>query len=385
MRVCFLLSEIFAWGKYGGYGSMTRILATGLASKGVDVKVVVPRRPGQKSREKIDDIDVISYPAWRVFSSDLYKYIDADIYHSEEATISTYVAQKAMPDRQHLITIIDPWDLRDWYYEFLYDVKGNPKRGFIYPFLWYYYRSRLVKASVNRAESIFSQARFLIPKVHKLFNTKEPPNFLPNPYFISEQECIKAREPTVCYLGRWDPRKRPEFFFELAKFFPNVKFIAFGKAHNHKRDVKLRTRYSNLSNLELPGFIDQFKSNKFKCLLRKSWVLANTSIREGLPASFVEAASYRCAILSAVDSDDFASRGGFHVKSKNSINNPPELGGLGTSIEDFAEGLEWLLERDRWREKGNFGFNYVSDVHDLNKVVHTHISIYQSVLTGKND
>jgi hypothetical protein len=43
--------EIFAWGKYGGFGRATRIIGRELVKRGYEVYAVVPRRPGQKPVE----------------------------------------------------------------------------------------------------------------------------------------------------------------------------------------------------------------------------------------------------------------------------------------------------------------------------------------------
>src|SRR5919109_1619178 len=40
MKICFVVNEFFGWGKYGGFGSATRMIATGLAANGVEGDVV---------------------------------------------------------------------------------------------------------------------------------------------------------------------------------------------------------------------------------------------------------------------------------------------------------------------------------------------------------
>ena len=37
------------------------------------------------------------------------------------------------------------------------------------------------------------------------------------------------------------------------------------------------------------GFVDQFQSARLQSILSQSWILVNTSVREGLPTSFLEA------------------------------------------------------------------------------------------------
>jgi glycosyltransferase involved in cell wall biosynthesis len=111
------------------------------------------------------------------------------------------------------------------------------------------------------------------------------------------------------------------------------------------------------------GFIDQFQGDKLSSILSKSWVMVNTAAREGLPNSFIEAAAHGCAILSAVDPDDFSSQFGFHVKDDN-----------------FVNGLNLLLENDRWRERGKRGHEYVSQVFASGKAIDQHLRIYKDLV-----
>ena len=84
MRICFILSEIFSWGKYGGYGSIARSIAGGLAEQGMDVHAILPLRKGQNRLEVLDGVKVHGVPPWELFSPAIYRQVGADIYHSQE-------------------------------------------------------------------------------------------------------------------------------------------------------------------------------------------------------------------------------------------------------------------------------------------------------------
>jgi glycosyltransferase involved in cell wall biosynthesis len=187
--------------------------------------------------------------------------------------------------------------------------------------------------------------------------------FLPTPVEVPEH-IEKAAEPTVCFVSRWDKRKRPEIFFELARTFPNVRFIAAGASRNPEWDAYLRETYGGLPNLEMAGFIDQFASNKLAQLLDKSWIMVNTAAREGLPNSFIEALAHGCALLSEVNPDGFASQYGYAVSDGN-----------------FTAGLRHLLDGDRWRGLAERGYNYVRDTFALDRAIARHLAIY-SEMTG---
>jgi glycosyltransferase involved in cell wall biosynthesis len=219
--------------------------------------------------------------------------------------------------------------------------------------------------AVHKADALFCQAKFIIPKVISMYNLKRRPNFLPNPVSVPKKKPVKkAGEPTVCFIARWDPVKRPEIFFELAKRFPNVRFIAIGKAHNEKRDGYLRKRCDDIPNLTCPGFVSEEEKSK---ILERSWIYANTSIRECLPVAFLEALAHKCAILSSENPDDLAENFGYRVSE--------------SSLMGYIKGLEGLLKDDLWKEKGEKGFQYVKQVHEMDNVIDQYIDIYNKMLS----
>ncbi|MBT7774405.1 MAG: hypothetical protein HN736_06785, partial [Anaerolineae bacterium] len=75
------------------------------------------------------------------------------------------------------------------------------------------------------------------------------------------------------------------------------------------------------------------------------------------------AAGHKCAILSNINADNFSSEFGYHVEN-----------------DDFTKGLNFLLENDRWREKGLAGYSYVKDLYSLEKAMEKHINIYADIL-----
>src|SRR3990172_2269150 len=98
MHVCLICVEIFAWGKYGGFGRATRIIGRELAKRGIEVFAVVPRREGQKPVEQLDGMTVLSFPRHFPWTSGvLYKECDADIFHSQEPSFGSFLAMKKMP------------------------------------------------------------------------------------------------------------------------------------------------------------------------------------------------------------------------------------------------------------------------------------------------
>jgi glycosyltransferase involved in cell wall biosynthesis len=264
-----------------------------------------------------------------------------------------------MPTKKHLITFRDPRFFQDWITELRY-----PSRSYLHTLLaWFYEANVLVRQAIRHADCLSVCAPHLAGRIVAHYHLQEAPLLLATPVRVPATAPVKSSEPTVCFLARWDRRKRPECFLELAKEFPRVRFIAAGSGQHRTRDTSLRRRYGHLPNLELSGFINQFDSDTLAALLGRSWVLVNTSVREGLPTSFLEAMAQRCALLSRVDPDAVATRFGYHAQH-----------------DDFATGLASLLSDDAWRARGEAGYHYVRKGFELGRVVERHIEVYRDLL-----
>jgi glycosyltransferase involved in cell wall biosynthesis len=360
VKVCLICVELFAWGKYGGYGSATRLLGRELQRRGVSVSAVIPRRGDQKPVEELDGITVLGFPVRAPWvARRLLRDCNADIYHSEHPSLATRLAIDAMPTRKHLITFRDPHALADWLIEL-----RHPSTSRLRTLLSCVYESLGVRSAVRRADGLFCCNPDMEPRVRQVYGKVATLRTLPSPIAIPHRAMRKSPEPTVCFVGRWDPRKRPELFLETAARWPEVRFVAVGKAADARHDAALRRRYGGRRNLELTGFIDPFVSEALSNVFERSWVLMNTSSREGLPTSFLEALAHRCALLSAVDPAGVARRFGACVDD-----------------DDFDEGLRRLFRGDAWKEKGESGYQYVRDNHDLPHAVDQHLAAYAEVLS----
>ncbi len=367
MRICFVVPELFAFNRFGGYGNFVRIVARELQKRNIEVCAVIWRDPGQRSLENVEGILTLSYPYNFLNGSalshvlsyrkarELYRIADADVYHSVEASIDSYIATKEMPDKKHLIHFQDPYEPED------YVLMSKVDKSFNFTFTKkavFQANKYIVKKACKRAE-LFTQAKYFVPRVKKLYSITKEIKFLPNPISIPDKCIAKDSEPTVCFLGRWDPQKRVEMFLNLAKEFPQVHFIALGRSHNKTYDLQVREKYKNVKNLSMPGFVtEETKSD----ILGRSWILVSTSIREGLPIAFLEALTQKTAILSSVNPDNLASSYGLHVTD-----------------DDFKIGLKKLINNRLWAAKGEEGYKYVCEVHDINKVINQYVETYKEL------
>ena len=155
MKVCFICNQIASWGKIGGFGTATRAIGAGLAKRGVEVVAVVPRRQqqGQRDAEQLDGITVYGTGSWETMTSGrIFREIDADIYHSQEPTVASRLAQLAVPEKVHIVTCRDPRGIADHFVELNHT---NVYRRLIFPVTWYYEVGPHVKRAVRNATKVF--------------------------------------------------------------------------------------------------------------------------------------------------------------------------------------------------------------------------------------
>lgn len=367
MKICLVSPEVFHWGVHGGFGYLTWMLGKKLAEKGIDVSVVTMRRGGQGEMEWLDGVKVYGYPThpaglgsiWaRRESVKYFRRADADIYHSQAISYSSYVAHVAAPEKKHILTFQDPYDLEEWRRIAIVE----PKYETLMHKLRVEAEIRFLAKTCKRMDALYSQAFFLIPKAVKLYDLETEPRFLPNPVPVPAEKVEKAEKPTVCFLARWDPQKRVELFFQLAEKHPEIDFIAMGKSHSKEKDAELRQVYKHLPNLKMTGFVSEKDK---QLILGRSWALLNTSIREALPISFLEAFASQTPVISGENPDNLVSNFGYHVQS-----------------DDYESGLEWLIDSDEWRGKGEMGRRHVERIYEADRVVELHIREYEKILEG---
>ena len=367
MRVCFIVNQLAAWGKIGGFGVNTRRLARALVERGLEVHAVLPRRNGPKGTESLDGIIVHGQSDREVFfGKRIYQQIDADIYHSEEPTVCTYWAQRSMPSRVHLVTSMDPRSPEDWLTELRHATWSRRRK---FPFQRFYEDGFLVHRAVRSADGVYVEAEFLQEKVQQLYNLPEAPGLLSKPIEAPPGPFKKSRNPLCIFLGRFDKRKRPEVFFQLVERMPDIDFIAVGRAHDPGYQTLLE-RYFDLRNLKVTGFVDPFHDDKLHQILSEAWILVHPAAREGLPTAFQEASVHEMAIVAHVDPGGYVSRFGRVV--------PIEAG-----LDALEGAVRQMIETGEWREKGRAGRRYNLEHHAIDLSIDAHLHVYREHLERK--
>ncbi|MBF0370685.1 MAG: glycosyltransferase family 4 protein [Magnetococcales bacterium] len=366
MRICLIVNQIAAWGKIGGFGVNARRLGRGLVAQGVEVHVVVPQRAGQDRLETLDGMTIHGQSSREVFfGRKIYRQIDADIYHLCEPNIAGFNAQRACPDKIHLVTSMNPRNHEVWRTELASAVWS---RKIKIPFQWAYEDSPPVRRAIKKAHGVYAEAEFLRDVAQDFYRLAQRPGLLPKPVPIPEGPFQKSERPLCVFLGRFDGAKRPERFFQLVSQLPEVDFIAIGRSHEASHQKHLEERYFHLPNLTVSGdFIDQFQDNTLDNILARAWILVHTGPREGLATSFQEASAREMAILAYVNPGNYVRRFGKVV---------PDDGGTDT----MAAALQSLIHSGGWRKMGKQGRAWNLANHSVQHSVEEHMKVYRGHL-----
>ncbi|WP_227500001.1 glycosyltransferase family 4 protein [Synechococcus sp. PCC 7335] len=222
--------------------------------------------------------------------------------------------------------------------------------------------SRVAKMSkISRRPILFgTPATFLRQKVSGTYGlAPSEVKLLPNIIDLDPGQISKSEKPSVVFLARLDPYKRPWLFLELAHHFPEVDFIFLGQPHFMGKGA---WEPQNLpKNIFLKGHVQGAEKIE---ILSSAWVLINTSIHEGLAVSFQEALRCETPLLSCVNPEEVVSRFGIYVGRYDGDG----LAGLPNFIND----LKKLLDNHELRTRlGKEGREWVEKTHTKDKFLET--------------
>jgi glycosyltransferase involved in cell wall biosynthesis len=133
-------------------------------------------------------------------------------------------------------------------------------------------------------------------------------HFLPYPLPLASRAESKTRVPSLVFLGRLDPIKRPWVFVEVARRVPDADFILLGR--NHFSGAGSWMPENLPSNVKLMGHVEGEEKRR---TIAQAWALVNPSIHEALPVSFVEAFAACIPVISCQDPGGLVSRFGTYV------------------------------------------------------------------------
>lgn len=185
---------------------------------------------------------------------------------------------------------------------------------------------------------------------------EEPISLLPNPLAVVP-DAEEGLRPSVVFLGRLDPIKRPWVFAELARRFPQVDFLVLGRSHFSGEGTWEPSPLPE--NVRLLGHVDGDEKHR---VLASAWALVNTSIHEGLAVSFLEALHHGTPIVSCQDPESVVTRFGRYVGRWD--------GDGFDGLDAFSDALAELVDdADLRRHLGFEGRDWVRATHTRERFV----------------
>jgi glycosyltransferase involved in cell wall biosynthesis len=124
---------------------------------------------------------------------------------------------------------------------------------------------------------------------------------IPNPVDLNSSPVDAGANNSVLWLSTYKPSKRPEWFTELARRLPHVRFVMVGQPLSGQAAESWRAAQraaDTTSNLEVHGFIEHARVGDF---LSEAALFIHTSGLEGFPMTLLEAWSYGIPSVTTVD------------------------------------------------------------------------------------
>ena len=180
-----------------------------------------------------------------------------------------------------------------------------------------------------------------------LVNAYNKKNVIIIPNIWMPQQQVNAERDIILWVSNFRQLKRPQWFIQLAKDFPQYKFVMIGAAFDTMLFNECEREANQLQNLEFMG--GQSFANVNKLFARAKYFVCTSEI-EGFPNTFLQSWSNSIPVITTFDPSSL-------VKDK-------ELGIVVDSYVELKKALG-LIENDKdlyLKEKNNID-NYFTQSH----------------------
>jgi glycosyltransferase involved in cell wall biosynthesis len=171
-----------------------------------------------------------------------------------------------------------------------------------------------------------------------------------NPVEIPARPADPGANRVVLWLATYKPSKRPEWFLELARRLPQLRFVMVGYPPAGEATASWQAAKNvalELANLEVHGFVEHSRIDEF---LREAALFVQTSPLEGFSNALLEAWSYGIPSITAVDPDGVVERHG--------------LGQVVSSLDQLVKAVAGAMAVSDWRKThGERAREYVQRHH----------------------
>jgi glycosyltransferase involved in cell wall biosynthesis len=187
-----------------------------------------------------------------------------------------------------------------------------------------------------------------------------------NAFDIHPPNKIDKAQGHILWVGTIRAIKQPELFLEIAKQFPEYKFVMIGGTGDDPNLFnEIKTSAQQIKNLDFKGFIPRSKIFEY---YNKAVLFISTSKIEGFPNVFLEAWSHYTPVISLnVDPDDIITKYklGFHSKTF-------------TQLIDDVNTL--LTDKELCEQMGINGRKYVEENHDIRGIANLYENLIENLV-----
>ncbi len=226
-----------------------------------------------------------------------------------------------------------------------HDVNGIAAKGILGKIFTF----GLTQASYIIAQNLNQRKTLEKWQNHKFFNISVIKS---GDHIISPNLEIKN---TVLWVARAIKWKRPEIYLKIADFFPNQTFVMIcNKSIINGYWKEIKEKANKIPNLTFISYVLFEKINEY---FKSAKVFINTSIYEGFPNTFIQAAKNKTPILSLnVNPDKFITR----YECGFACNN---------NFKVLVKNLEILLTNQTLYNKfSENAYNYVKEQHNIIRI-----------------
>ncbi|MFA6012455.1 MAG: glycosyltransferase family 4 protein [Desulfobacteraceae bacterium] len=339
---------------YGGAETQMYLLSKELSkNKKFDVTLVIQNNPNNPTQ--VENLKIVSLPFWTqeksVFSRmaerakgirlnmKFWLNYNGEVLVQRSAGIFTFViwVYCKLFSKKFVYMVAHDWDTSN---------APNPLNK---QYWWPFFRFSLRRADLIVAQNDFQTQQLKLISQHVWTMENGVPFDL-----ISYQSLKRSHLRDVVYIAtRFTDQKQPLSYIKLAQILPQCKFTLVSFEAGEPELIKIcKNEFIKTPNLNwISG--TSWKA-KFKILLGHR-IYVSTSIREGFPNTFLEAAACKLPVVSLnVDPNSYLSRSG---------------GGLcaNGSWELFVETVKKLLTNPGLIDRlGKQGQNYAKEYNSLN-------------------
>lgn len=327
--------------------------------KDLEVSAIV-KDYGQPAKQRFDSITVMSHPyhvsgqntkGRSVFSRlgalklsgsayekhlkyDIYAKSGADIFCAFEITSATLLLSEYCKENNKQLFLFIASDA---------EVSGSAPQDIFKT------NNDLFKKVINSASRIFVQNKTQLANLEK--NYGKEGILLKNPVKFTEARESK-KEHDFLWVGKSNPVKQPLEFVKLAAAMPQQRFFMVMNVSDRKLHAEvLEKKPSNLTIIEFASHLEM------DSIFGASKIVVCTSLLEGFPNTFLQAAKHRVPVLSTgIDPDGFVSE--FNCGIISGANHEQLISSAKKLIAD-----ETLI-----RKLGENAYQYAKAGHDVLKV-----------------